>query len=396
MRVGIVAGRDTMMRGDSPQDYACHLAAALGEQGHEVTLYVRRRGKRRRAERGYRVVEARVGPDTALTSPETLPLVGDFAKFLNNRWLIDRPDVVHAHGWVPGLAAQLAARHQELPVVQSFHGLATMHPTDGEVPAEQLRLEPLLARSAAWVAASFTAELSTLARFRHGRTRLSVVPSGVDVDRFNPVGQAAPREYSHRILCVGPNTLSTNGFDEAIRALPWVPDSELVVAETDPEDVADADSRGDLQRLAENLGVVDRVRLLGAVAPGQLPALMRSADVVACTPRSAPAATVALQAMASGTAVVATAVDALADIVVHGVTGLLVSPGRPRELIGALKTLQSQPFRCQGMGAAGRARVRSCYTWDRIAADSEAIYSKISYASRMDDVVSAKDGIQAS
>lgn len=385
MRVGIVAGRDGREGGESSDDYARHLAAALAARGDDVILYVRRSEQRRRADRGYRVVEARVGPAAPVTARDALPFIGDFARFLNKKWSADPPHVVHAHGWVPGVAAQLAARHRQLPVVQSFHGLATMAAGNGEVVAEQVRLEPLLARSAAWVAASYTAELSTLARFRHSRTRLSVVPSGVDIERFNPAGDAADREHPHRILCVGPNIASSNGFEAIIRALPGSPDSELVVAETGRADVSCAE----LASLAEGLAVGDRVHLLGAVSPGQLPALMRSADVVVCTPKSAPTATVALQAMASGVAVVATAVDALADVVVHGVTGILVSPGRPTELISGLKTLYSQPFQRQGMGAAGRARVRSRYTWDRIAEDCHAIYSKIGYPDRVASIVSA-------
>jgi glycosyltransferase involved in cell wall biosynthesis len=292
-------------------------------------------------------------------------------------WAMDPPDVVHAHGWLAGLAAQLAARHRHLPVVQSFHGLA--RPADDP---ERRRLEPLLARSATWVAAGHTQELENLSRLRRNRARISVVACGVDADRFTPVGETPARKLRHRVLFIGSNSASPNAFDGIVRALHWIPDTELLIAACER---ADDEAQHGLRSLADDLAVGERMRWLGSVREDDLPGLMRSSDVVVWTPDAAPTASVALEAMASGVAVVATGVDAIADTVVHGVTGLLVTPGRQRELIDALKILHTEDFRRRGMGAAGRTRVRSRYTWDQIAADSQVIYQQIAATDRIDD-----------
>jgi glycosyltransferase involved in cell wall biosynthesis len=147
-----------------------------------------------------------------------------------------------------------------------------------------------------------------------------------------------------------------------------------VVAETAADDARYDEERTGLKKLAAELGVIDRVRFMGTVAAEKLPAVVRSADVVACTPRQAPRATTALQAMASGVAVVATSVGALADTVVNSVTGRLVSPTNPNELVAALKDFQTQGFQRASMGAAGRSRAASRFTWDRIARDALNIY----------------------
>jgi glycosyltransferase involved in cell wall biosynthesis len=120
--------------------------------------------------------------------------------------------------------------------------------------------------------------------------------------------------------------------------------------------------------------VADRVHLLGSVARDDMPALLRSADAVVCTPTYEPFGIVPLEAMACGVPVVANALGGLIDTVVDRVTGLHVPPGDPGALIGAVRSLLAEPMRRQAMGAAGRDRVTSRYGWDRIATETLRAY----------------------
>ena len=370
MKVAIVSGDDLL--GEDPQQ----LCAALAARGHEATAYLRRQGRRPAAVSGEcRIVTAGVGPRAGTAAPAVLPYVGDWADALERTWAADPPDVVHAYGWLGGLAAQLAARRQRIPTVQSFHGLvATSRSRDQE--SERERMEPLLARGATWVTGECTADVDALARLRRGRTRLSILSSGVDIDRYSPVGPVAARNDLHRILCLAPDPLWSNGFDIAIRALPRIMGAELVIVET-AGDRGHNEARTRLERLAADLGVADRVRFAGTVGEDKLPMLLRSADVLACTPRRPPRATFVLRAMASGLAVVALPVGVLTDAVVDAVTGLVVSQRSTAALANALRTLLAQSFQCGSMGAAGRSRAVSRFTWDRIALDSLNIYRQV-------------------
>jgi glycosyltransferase involved in cell wall biosynthesis len=378
VKIAIVTGDDLV--GDDPQQ----LCAALAARGHEATVYVRQQGRRRakvRADGDHRACSVRVGPRTAASAPAVLPYVGEWAATLERLWSADQPDVVHAYGWLGGLAAQLAARRQRIPTVQSFQGLALMSRSRGngapEQGSERERIEPLLARGATWVTGECTADADVLARLRRGRARVSNLCSGVDVERYSPVGPAAARNGLHRVLCLAPNPLESNGFDIAIRALPGVVGAELVVAETADRDRGHDEARARLERLATELGVADRVRFAGAVSGDELPSLLRSADVVACTPRQPPRATPVLQAMASGVAVVTLPVGVLTDAVVDGVTGQVLSQRSPAAVATALRSLLAQSFQFQSMGAAGRSRAVSRFTWDRIGLDSLNIYRQL-------------------
>lgn len=363
MKIAIVTGDDLVA--DDPQQ----LCAALVARGHQATTYARQPG------RGPAKV-IRVGPRAAASAQEVLPYVGEWAQALERLWSSGAPDIVHAYGWLGGLAAQLAARRRGLPTVQTFLGLAaTSRSVSGDrLESERERVEPLLARGATWVTGECAADVDVLARLRHGRTRVSSLCSGVDVERYSPVGPAAPRNALHRVLCLAPDPSECNGFDVAIRALPRVLGAELVVAETGADDPGRDEARARLEDLAAELGVSDRVRFAGTVGADELPSLLRSADVVACTPRRPPRATPALQAMASGVAVVALPVGVLTDAVVDGVTGQVLSQRGPAALAAGLRSLLAQSFHCESMGAAGRSRAVSRFSWDRIALDALNIY----------------------
>lgn len=361
----ICAGNQDLVGNEAGADFA-RLGAALTAHGHAVTLHPREG----------------VGPPTAAVPAKVLPFVGDWAANLSGQWSAERPDIVHSFGWLGGLAAQLAARRHDLSTVQSFYGLAATvsGPGSGQsADAERTRLEPLLIRGAAWVTGGSSEELDVLTRLRRNRARTSVLPTGIDIERYTCTDQTWVHNDTHRIVQVAPNLQPCNGFDKTVRVLPHLPDSELVIAETSANDARNKRERAKLKRMATELGVINRVKFAGHVEPEDIPSLLWSADVVACTPRLAPRATSALQAMASGRVVVGTAVGALMDTVIGNVTGVLVSPTKPHELAGAFKGMQQQRFLRQSMGSAGRSRAMSRFTWDRIAQDALSIYDQASH-----------------
>jgi len=304
----------------------------------------------------------------------------EFGRRLERSWRARRPDVVHAHFWMSGLASLLAAKSSGVPVVQTFHALGVVkrrHQGSADTsPAERINLERAIGRSMSRIAATCSDEVFELARLGVPRARMSVVPCGVDLERFTPGGPAGPRDARHRIVTVG-RLVPRKGFATAIEALRGVPNAELVVA-GGPERgrLADDPEAGRLRELAERLGVAARLHLLGQVSRQDMPALLRSSDVVVCTPWYEPFGIVPLEAMACGVPVVAGAVGGLVDTVVDGATGELVHPRRPDQLAATLRRLLADPALHDAYGAAGTDRARSRYSWDRIALDILRVYDR--------------------
>jgi glycosyltransferase involved in cell wall biosynthesis len=359
------------------------LAAALVRRGHEVAVYTRHdaRGLPRRVDTsdGYEVVHVPAGPAKQIPKDDLLPHMTDFSRFLLQDWRELRPDVVHSHFWMSGLASVLAARREHVPVVHTYHALGTVkrryQGAQDTSPADRIAIERLVGHEVDAIAATCDDEVEELIAMGLKRHKITVVPCGVDTKLFEPIGPVAPRTARHRIVSVG-RLVPRKGFDDLITALAFVPDAELVIAG------GSADLRNDpeAQRLlacAESHGVSDRVHLIGQVARTDMPALLRSADVVACVPWYEPFGIVPLEAMACGVPVVASAVGGLTDTVVHGVTGVLTPPRDPKALGRVLRRLLGDPSRGMAYGIAGQDRVDARYTWDEVAARTELVYRRV-------------------
>jgi glycosyltransferase involved in cell wall biosynthesis len=123
------------------------------------------------------------------------------------------------------------------------------------------------------------------------------------------------------------------------------------------------------------------VRFVGRVGRAEVPALMRSADVVACVPWYEPFGIVPLEAMACGVPVVGAAVGGLLDSVVDGVTGLLVPPRDPVATAAALnRVLADEDLRLR-LGRAAAEHVATRFGWARVAELTETVYAQLAGAS---------------
>ena len=375
--------------------HVLELGTALAAAGHDVTVWTRRSDEPTPAtvvlRPGLTVRTVPAGPPAPVPKDELVPYLPALARALRADWAAlsssgRRPDVVHAHFWMSGLAAVSAAAPLDLPVVQTFHALGSVkrrhQGADDTSPPGRIAAERAVARLADRIVATCTDERFELARLGAPRRRVAVVPCGVDTAAFTPDGPVAPRGDRPRIVVLG-RLVRRKGVDEVVVALRRLPDVELLVAGGPPGtgdgEAAlehDPDARR-LRRLAAAAGVGDRVRLLGAVSRADVPALLRSADAVVCVPWYEPFGIVALEAMACGRPVVAAAVGGIQDTVVDQVTGLLVPPRRPDALAAALRGLLAAPTQALAFGVAGRDRVLARYGWDRVADATAAVYDDV-------------------
>jgi glycosyltransferase involved in cell wall biosynthesis len=193
------------------------------------------------------------------------------------------------------------------------------------------------------------------------RSRITMIPNGVDVDRFG-TGPAFrhPRPY---VLAVG-RLARQKGFDVLLRAF-------VDLAPVDPPDLlvaGDGPERADLVSLADRLGLRPRVHFLGAVDQATVASLYRGAAVVASPSRWEGLPLVVLEGMAAGRAVVAAAVDGVPDAIAPGETGILVAPEDTAALAAALEDLLGNDAERARLGAAARAAAERAFVWPQIAA----------------------------
>ncbi|HEY0402763.1 MAG TPA: glycosyltransferase [Blastococcus sp.] len=363
------------------------LAAGLARHGHEVTVHTRRDDDalpdRVVVQAGYNVSHVSAGPPRILPKDELLPHMPAFARALEDQWSAQPPDVVHAHFWMSGLASVNASRGlaSSVPVLQTFHALGSVkrrHQGAADTsPPDRIELERGLCRDVSHVVATCSDEVFELRRLGLPSDRATIVPCGVDTAVFTPRGPVAPRGERKRLLVLG-RIVERKGHDDAVRALRAVPDAELVVVGGPPPDAVDDDPEvRRLTALARESGVADRLVFTGAVSRADVPAWVRSADVVLAVPWYEPFGITPLEAMACGRPVVATAVGGLVDSVADGVTGDLVPPRDPDRLGEVVSALLADDERRAAYGAAGVRRARARYRWSRVVADTESVYRQV-------------------
>ncbi|MRH85900.1 glycosyltransferase [Nocardia sp. SYP-A9097] len=197
--------------------------------------------------------------------------------------------------------------------------------------------------------------------------QIRTVPLGVDTGLFRPRDEPRVRG---RIVAVASADKPLKGIAHLLNAvarLRVTHDLELrLVAKLEPE--------GPTEKLIAELGIADIVTAVSGLDDDELARVLASAEI-ACIPSlyegfSLPA----VEAMASGTPLVASRAGALPEVV--GDCAELVEPGNVAELTRVLGELLDSPQRLRDMGAAGRARALTVFSWEAVAAQTVSIYEQ--------------------
>lgn len=284
------------------------------------------------------------------------------------KWLRDgRFDVLHVHEpMVPSLAmlAVMAARG---PIVATFH---TAYPRSRWLNAAQSMLQPMLEKINGRIAVSSAARKVQVEHLDGGAVE---IPNGVAVARF---AAAQP-------LPGWPGSGGAIGFlgrfDEARKGFPVLLAAFERLAEDRPALrllVAGPGDQADVLTQVQP-GLRDRVVLLGQVSEADKARMLRSVDVyVAPNLGGESFGMILTEAMAAGTPIAASDLDAFRTVLAGGMAGALFPTGDSGALATTLAALLDNPNRRAGLSARGRTAV-AAYDWRRIAAQVCAVYETV-------------------
>jgi glycosyltransferase involved in cell wall biosynthesis len=200
---------------------------------------------------------------------------------------------------------------------------------------------------------------------------IELVPNGVDLQAFIPT----TRSWSPaRLLSVG-RLVYQKGFDLAARALAGIQELEWqwYIA-------GDGSFRPQFENLCRELGIYDRVHLLGWQSKQQLTLQYQQANLFVFPSRHEGMPNAVLEAMASGLPVVASCIAGNEELVIHHENGLLFQAESIPELQSCLKELIPEAGHRQEMGATARARVEGHYSWAGVAEDYSRLLTKMQEA----------------
>lgn len=285
-------------------------------------------------------------------------------------------DLVHVHlphpvGALCYLASRKPRRHR---LIVTYHS---------DVVRQQklsLLYDPLVDRllsRAERVIATSPNYLETSPVLRRFAEKCVVIPYGIDLELFQrtpareETARAIRTRYGDALLCVGVGRLIYyKGFEFAIRALARVPTAVLML-------IGDGPLRPELERLAREVGVAERVHFLGSMPNSDIPPYYFASDLylLPSIARSEAFGIVQIEALACGLPVINTDLPSGVPYVSrHGETGLTVAPSDPEALARAMLELANSPERRREMSKLARARAERDFSKETLRARLLELY----------------------
>jgi starch synthase len=329
-------------------------------------------------------------PDPRLASAN--PALGVLSTDLSIAAATGGCDVVHSHTWYADLAGHLSALLHGIPHVVTTHSLEPHRPWKAEQLGGGYAVSSWAERTAVLAADAVIAVSQGMARDvlasypELDPARVRVVYNGIDSAFYAPrqetdvlerYGVDPAQPYA---VFVGRITRQ-KGLAHLLRAARDVP-GQLVLCAGAP-DTAEIAAETDAL-VAELQAARPGVVLISAMLPkAEVVQLLSHATVFACPSVYEPLGIVNLEAMACGTAVVASDVGGIPEVVVDGETGLLVHydeddpRGFESRLAAGLTSLLGDPERAAAMGRAGRERAVAEFGWDAIARETLEVYASV-------------------
>ncbi len=391
MRILTITHNYPRWEGDRAGAFIARLAAEVVALGHTVRVVAPHApgAALRETQHGIEIVRARYGPDTlervgytgALREPMRATLLAPLMlpPFIGQLWSVAsreardfRPDVVHAHWWIPGgwIASRLG-----LPYVITCHGT--------DVRLLESSLWRLVAAPAFRRAVAITAASEFLARdiarfFPDDASRISVTSMPMDLAMFES-GAATAKAIPPRVLFAG-NLIASKGVDVLIEAVALLRARGVVCA---LRIIGDGPEEQRLRALASQRALGDDVSWSSFVPQHDLPKEFGAATITVLPSRGQAEGLglVLAEALMAGSAVVGTPAGGIPEVVIDGETGLLARDRGAADLARQIERLLLDPVLRDRLIANGRAHVRAQHAPVAAAERAIEVYAQVAKGS---------------
>jgi glycosyltransferase involved in cell wall biosynthesis len=276
------------------------------------------------------------------------------------------PDLVHAHTFKAGFLGRLVAKVLKIPAIYTVH----MWPFGHAVPLSWRMVAPVCER---WAARWCDKIISVSALGARDAVQYKIAQESQVTCILNGIPDHRSRaslDHDHGASCTMVARF-TDFKDHGLllRAFARVPGEARLKL------VGDGSTLAAAQKLAEELGIRERVEFKGA--RGDVPEILAQTDVFVLASKTETLPISILEAMRAGLPVVASDVGGVSEEVLDGETGILVAPGSVEELSAALRRLLADKSLRIAMGRAGRRRFEEYFRADKMIQQTEKVYRQV-------------------
>jgi starch synthase len=297
---------------------------------------------------------------------------------------VDGAELVHSHTWYANLAGHLSKLNYGIPHVATTHSLEPLRPWKEEQLGGGYHLSSFCERTAlenadAIVAVSGAMRDDVLECYPAiDPSRMQVIHNGIDTEEYTPdpgtdvLERHGVDPSTPYVIFVGRIT-HQKGLEHLLDAAPMLdPNANLVLCAGAPDTPEIGERvRSRIPQLARTIWIEEML------PKPQVIQLLTHATVFVCPSIYEPMGIVNLEAMACETAVVASRVGGIPEVVAEGETGFLVDPGNAPELAERVNELLGDPELAARFGKAGRKRAVEHFSWRTIAERTADLYRRL-------------------
>ena len=377
--------------------YVRNVGEALAQQGWHVDMFTRSASAEQPkiVEHGphCRTIRLIAGPDEFVPRDEIFgyasTFVEEFLKFQQQSGI--KYSLVHTNYWISSWVGMQLKKHQPLKQVHTYHSLGAVKyksvTTIPMIASTRLAVEKALLETADRVVATSPQEQDHMRSLVSTKGNIDIIPCGTDIRRFGAINKQKARS----VLGIDPDALMVfyvgrfdprKGIETLVRAvgqsqLRGNKNLKLVIGGGSRPGQSDGKERDRIEGIVAELGMSDITTFPGRLGDDILPAYYAAADVCVVPSHYEPFGLVAIEAMASGTPVVASDVGGLQFTVVPEETGLLAPAQDEAAFAAAIDRILSNPEWRNQLGSKARMRVEDKFSWDGVAHQLSDLYTKL-------------------
>jgi glycosyltransferase involved in cell wall biosynthesis len=374
--------------------YVRQVGLTLAQQGWQVDMFTRRSSLSQpevvQHEPNCRTIRLKAGPIEFMGRDDLfdhLPeFVQEFRAFQQREgW---QYSLVHTNYWLSSWVGMELKKHQPLMQVHTYHSLgAVKYSAVSNIPAiasTRLAVEKLCLETVAQVIATSPQEQEHMRSLVSTKGNIEIIPCGTDIEKFGAIERSVARAKlgiapkSKVVFYVG-RFDQRKGIETLVRAvakssLRGSSNLKLIIAGGSRPGKSDGIERDRIEGIVTELGLGDITTFPGRLEDADLPFYYGAADVCVVPSHYEPFGLVAIEAMASGTPVVASDVGGLKFTVVPELTGLLVPPKDEEAFAIAIDRILTNPLWANQLGEIARLRVENSFSWNSVALKLTQLY----------------------
>jgi D-inositol-3-phosphate glycosyltransferase len=377
--------------------YVRQVGEALADQGWQVDMFTRKASAAQETvvEHGpnCRTIRLVAGPEEFIPRDEIFKYLPDFVTQLRKYQLNHniQYQIIHTNYWLSSWVGMELKKVQPVHMIHTYHSLgAVKFKSISDIPPianTRLEVEKACLETADCIVATSPQEEEHMRTLVSDKGNIEIIPCGTDIEQFGSVSPAKARlrlglpKHSLVVMYVG-RFDKRKGIETLVRAMsrsifPGLADIRLIIAGGSTPGNSDGIERDRIEKIVDELGMRDYTTFPGQVDHETLKHYYAAANVCVVPSHYEPFGLVAIEAMASGTPVVASNVGGLKYTVVDEKTGLLCPPKDDEAFGKAIDRILSKPHWRAELGKAARRRVETHFTWPAVASQLDELYTSM-------------------